>query len=277
MRLQSLLLLVLATALLGVVGCMEQNAVEPEVTASTSTPVLTDDGACIGDLVWFDENQNGCQDDGEPGVENIVVELYMCDVGLVGTVETDETGYYCFFGLEAGRYYVQWYTRDNYFFTHQTPCQDDFHDSDANQETGRTVCFDVGTDECLKSVDAGLCKKPGGEGCTPGYWKNHLDAWVGYDPGDDFNTTFGCELMPGGTTFDDAINAKGGHENALARHAVAALLNAASPDVSYDLTEDEIIALVCGADSNWESVKDMLDELNNSGCPLGGYGEPNGD
>ena len=23
---------------------------------------------------------------------------------------------------------------------------------------------------------------PGGEGCTPGYWKNHTEDWVGYAP-----------------------------------------------------------------------------------------------
>jgi hypothetical protein len=38
---------------------------------------------------------------------------------------------------------------------------------------------------------------PGGEGCTPGYWKNHLEDWppTGLDIVDDFDTTFGVDLF----------------------------------------------------------------------------------
>ncbi|MGH2544967.1 MAG: DUF7507 domain-containing protein, partial [Ardenticatenaceae bacterium] len=33
----------------------------------------------------------------------------------------------------------------------------------------------------------------GGEGCTPGYWKqaHHFDSWVGFDPSDSFDAVFG--------------------------------------------------------------------------------------
>ena len=42
----------------------------------------------------------------------------------------------------------------------------------------------------------------------------------------------------------DALNARAAAVNALARHAVAALLNASNPDVDSDFTTAEVIALV---------------------------------
>lgn len=48
----------------------------------------------IGDYVWFDTNEDGIQDPGEPGIEGVVVRLE----GASATVEatTDATGYYEF-------------------------------------------------------------------------------------------------------------------------------------------------------------------------------------
>ena len=133
----------------------------------------------------------------------------------------------------------------------------------------------------------------GGEGCTPGYWKQeqHFDSWTGYSPGDDFEATFGlatdsteimckpekgkpvaCDPPP---TLLQALKANGGCQSALARHAVAALLNAASPDTNYFFTIDEIIAIVQdgfspNGDYNCESAKDLLAEQNEMGCPING-------
>ena len=73
---------------------------------------------------------------------------------------------------------------------------------------------------------------PEGEGCTPGYWKTHPDNWVGYDPTELFNNVFGV-VDPDDLTLMEALWAGGGGKYALGRHAVAALLNAAHPDVDY--------------------------------------------
>ncbi len=115
---------------------------------------------------------------------------------------------------------------------------------------------------------------PGGEGCTPGYWKNHLDSWdaTGYLPTDIFDQVFGVNAF-GSKTLFDVIKTGGGGLNALGRHAVAALLSAAHPDVDYDLTEAEVLvlvhdAIVSGDPRQIERVKDQLDELNNARCPL---------
>lgn len=103
-----------------------------------------------------------------------------------------------------------------------------------------------------------------GEGCTPGYWKNHLDSWAatGLDPNDDFDTTFGVDLFDPDITLEEAVNAEGGDENRLARHGTAALLSAAHPDVDYGLTVAEVIALVQSGDA------DTLELHNELGCPL---------
>ena len=40
---------------------------EPEIVVS------------LGDWVWYDGNQDGIQDPGEPGVSDLLVNLYTCD------------------------------------------------------------------------------------------------------------------------------------------------------------------------------------------------------
>ncbi len=112
----------------------------------------------------------------------------------------------------------------------------------------------------------------GGEGCTPGYWKqpHHLDSWVGYDPDDDFDTVFGTDLFSPDISLLDGLERRGGGVNALARHAVAALLNAATPGVDYDLSVADVIAAVQAAEASgdYETTKNMLVALNEQGCPL---------
>jgi hypothetical protein len=122
----------------------------------------------------------------------------------------------------------------------------------------------------------------GGEGCTPGYWKNHAgtyswsnggqkkpSAWMGYSPLDGFDATFGVTSSFGGTLIDALVRGGGG-EIALGRHAVAALLNAAHSGVDYDLTAAEVISAVQAAyaSGDFEGAKNTLASLNEQGCPL---------
>jgi hypothetical protein len=117
----------------------------------------------------------------------------------------------------------------------------------------------------------------GGEGCTPGYWKqpHHFDSYpAGYTPGMSFNTALG---LPGTNLFSDsftllqALGANGGGKNALARHAAAAILNAASGGVDYDLTVADVQDAVLAAYNNAsliEAKKNLLASFNEQGCPL---------
>lgn len=132
--------------------------------------------------------------------------------------------------------------------------------------------------------------RTGGEGCTPGYWKNNWDKWegvswgpTGYSGDDSFSAVFGevIDIRLGrqtihGPTLFQALNAQGGGINALARHAVAALLNAASPDVDYDYGVAAVKSMVQGAlpDGDIDGVKDDLADANEAGCPIDMHGNP---
>lgn len=62
----------------------------------------------------------------------------------------------------------------------------------------------------------------------------------------------------------------GGREKALGRHAVAALLNASSSDVSYEYSVSEVINLVRDAWSGAQDIQDVENVLageNEMGCP----------
>ncbi|MCB0256169.1 MAG: carboxypeptidase regulatory-like domain-containing protein [Anaerolineae bacterium] len=60
----------------------------------------------IGNYVWVDEDSNGYQDEGEPGIPNVQVNLYDAAGNLVATTYTDSHGGYLFDNLPPGNYYV---------------------------------------------------------------------------------------------------------------------------------------------------------------------------
>ncbi len=60
----------------------------------------------LGNLVWFDTDDNGLADAGEPGIAGVTVELYDAGGALVATTVTDADGKYEFPGLPAGDYRV---------------------------------------------------------------------------------------------------------------------------------------------------------------------------
>jgi hypothetical protein len=143
-------------------------------------------------------------------------------------------------------------------------------------------------------------------GCTPGYWMQcqHIGSWgaTGYSPDDSFNTVFGvsqyinpqtnqpytllqalglngngnctpdaeqpnCSTHPSGNAIGhtgcDPISPN------LGFHAVAALLNAAHPDVNYGYTPGELTALFRNNLGRAAELKDSLAMLNERSCPLG--------
>ncbi len=111
----------------------------------------------------------------------------------------------------------------------------------------------------------------GGEGLTPGFWKQsqHFYAWTGYTPGQNYNAVFGVNDDPA-LTLLGALQRGGGGNDALGRHAVAALLNAANENVAYSYTTTQIIALVQAAyaSNDFESPKNLLASQNELGADL---------
>ncbi len=139
-------------------------------------------------------------------------------------------------------------------------------------------CDNDGTpDRCEPDTDGdGIpndCDSTGGtQGCTPGYWKNHVSAWpvTGYAPAMDFDTVFGVDAFTPNRTLLQAAGLGGGGMKALGRHAVAALLSASHPNVAYPLTAADVITLVQNAvmTGDIEATKDLLAGFNELGCPL---------
>jgi hypothetical protein len=114
----------------------------------------------IGDRVWEDINFNGIQDEGEPGVEGVTVNLYdCCTMILVATTTTDENGSYCFEDIPANyqSYYIEFVLPAGWKFT----LADIGHyatDSDADPVTGLTVCTNLANGEEDYTWDAGLVR-----------------------------------------------------------------------------------------------------------------------
>lgn len=125
---------------------------------------------------------------------------------------------------------------------------------------------------------------PGTEGCTPGYWKQaHHQPWTGtgFTPSQNLSSVF---TIPGSLSsfaswsLDLALEGGGGAglsgaAQILFRAAVAALLNAAHPDVDYPLSVSSITsqvnaALASGNRSTILNLAADLDSKNNLGCTL---------
>lgn len=113
----------------------------------------------------------------------------------------------------------------------------------------------------------------GGQGCTPGYWRqaHHYDSWTApYTPSTLFSSVF-RDAFPG-KTLGEVVALGGGGLNALGRHSVAALLNAASSGVSYDLAVERVISAFntasVGTRNQINDQKDQFEFFNEQGCPL---------
>jgi len=118
----------------------------------------------------------------------------------------------------------------------------------------------------------------GGEGCTPGYWKQdqHFDSWPVPTTTTLADAGFTNTGLPAGTTLLEALSFKGGPtvqdaKNILLRQAAAAYLNSLS--IAYAFTTAEVVdmvndALASGDRDTILDVKDVLDAANNGGCPL---------
>ena len=126
----------------------------------------------------------------------------------------------------------------------------------------------------VRIITKGEDDNQGGEGCTPGYWKqaHHYDSWVGYAPNQSFEGVFGRDAFSGDPTLGAVLGFGGGGLKALGRHTVAALLNASSPDVSYEYSKSEVISMFQAAfdsgGSAVESTKNLFEAANEAGCPL---------
>ncbi|NES03603.1 MAG: hypothetical protein F6K22_12560, partial [Okeania sp. SIO2F4] len=131
----------------------------------------------------------------------------------------------------------------------------------------------------------------GGQGLTPGFWKNHAsgkkESWTptGYSSTDNYENIFGVDLLDGLSANEiseidtndngsvellEALNANGNDESfqALLRHSSAGILNAAHPEISYEYSVSGVIDMTQNAfegDSDPIETKNLFDYQNNMG------------
>ena len=136
----------------GRTGPINVAASSPETTVSagfTGTP------ASIGDLVWNDENYDGLQQAGEPGLDGVSVTLQTCGSNVdIETVTTDANGTYAFTDVAPGCYHLVFSDAPPGFVaTSPSVGSDASVNSDINA-TGKTADFmAIGT---MQDMDAGF-------------------------------------------------------------------------------------------------------------------------
>ncbi len=113
--------------------------------------------ASLGDLVWFDLDEDGAQDAGEPGVEGVTVTLKDAGGNTVATTTTDASGAYNFDNLEPGDYTVVFTKPSNdWTISPKDNAGDDTTDSDADTTTGETDPVTLTSGENDPTIDAGM-------------------------------------------------------------------------------------------------------------------------
>ena len=124
--------------------------------------------ASIGDYAWIDNNNNGLQDAGEPGVSNIMVVLYDSLLNTLATKYTDQKGHYIFDSINlpasgqksfcVGFYNVQ----PNFAYANLVK---DSSASEINSKldpiTGRTKLFTLHAGDSRMDIDGGIKNAPG--------------------------------------------------------------------------------------------------------------------
>ncbi len=147
--------------------------------------------------------------------------------------------------------------------------------------TGTGPAGNTVSDSDPSHYHGGDCQS-GNQGCSHGYWKTHPQTWAGtgFSPSQllvsVFSAVSGHQSLVDDTLMD-GLNYGGsgtlGAARNLLKQAVAAVLNASHPNVSYPLSLSAIIA-----DVNWAlnshdrntmlGLAGELDQFNNLYCPF---------
>ncbi len=127
--------------------------------------------ATVGNRVWLDENANGIQEENEPKVAGVNVEVYNIDNELVDEAVTDENGIYKVEYLQKEEYYLKFEVPEGLAFTFADAIDDEDMDSDVTHAMGfnttNLISFNPG-DEII-NIDAGFIS-----GVLPLQWKDFL-------------------------------------------------------------------------------------------------------
>src|SRR5215471_530349 len=147
-----------------------------------ATPASAQSG-CSGGVcgtVFNDTNGNGVQDVGETGIEGVtIVVCQVCDGSDNITTETSPSGTWSIFVPDQGTYTVSALIPNNMQASPPNVGDDNFDSDGVPNGAGFSVATGVPAAGPAADVDFGFVptqvQSPGTG--TPGYWKNHPDAW----------------------------------------------------------------------------------------------------
>ena len=113
--------------------------------------------ATMGNLVWYDDNNNGIQDNGEVPAQNIQVDLYDENSNIIETTNTNANGVYEFEYLEKKEYFIGITPPPGYNFTLEHNGDENL-DSDVDHSNGlnTTARFMMEPGVDAVHVDGGL-------------------------------------------------------------------------------------------------------------------------
>jgi uncharacterized repeat protein (TIGR01451 family) len=113
--------------------------------------------ATVGNRVWMDSNFNGIQEEEEPKVEGVTVQVFDMDGTMVGEAITNSDGEYKVEYLEKKEYYLKFEAPEGFGFTFAGQGSDDV-DSDVDHSMGPNTTsprlFNPGQD--VLNIDAGI-------------------------------------------------------------------------------------------------------------------------
>lgn len=148
-------------------GAQHSDTAAVSATGVTSGDEVTDEDRwnghtvsyAIGDYTWIDSNRDGIQDEDEPRLTGVSVELLNEDGTILAKTKTDEEGRYLFDGLAAGTYRVRFTLTEEqaarYRFTTPNAGGSSAKDSDAIADgvVGLTKLFVLDDDNAALTRD----------------------------------------------------------------------------------------------------------------------------
>jgi hypothetical protein len=136
----------------------------------------------VGNFVWHDLNQDGIQQQEEPGLEGVIVRLLACaDNAVIASEISNARGFFKFEGALPEQVYLEIESPNGFGITARDVGEDDARDSDLDPLTLHSACIDLSDQSPHLSWDIGLVAEqtemasPGV--ASAGFWKNHLEAW----------------------------------------------------------------------------------------------------
>ena len=165
----------------GAITLLIDGRLKPSADITIGPPSGGAGSAMLGNQVWLDSNGNGTYEPGlgEVGIAGVTLDLYFDLDGddtyesFVGTETTDANGEYYFLGLVDGSYQVE-VTDVNGVLTGLTWVDGPNDGMNNNSQTDPYEAEIISGSNL--TADFGYQPTNPGTG-TPGYWKNHPDAW----------------------------------------------------------------------------------------------------